>query len=296
MLYLLSPTALACGLLTVLTCGLLVAGRSALRGTTLKPAWDWSLLAVAGVGATVTGWTWLSPASEDARFFAAITTCCPLMAVLGARRPQHNAWVFVVLVMWCILAIPSVERWVGRAPGRLLQDDPRAWLLPVLIAVGWLNWAPTRWLPEATLAAAAQTIWSAEWLPPPLAGVLPVAWTSSPSGWCTGLACVAVALGSLQVRRLRRSSTSDFDAAWRKFRDTFGALWGLRIAEQINALLRTHKCRVQLRWRGFVDRDTGASAAPPPRVSGPLRQCFENHLRRFVDLDWIEDRLPPKNE
>jgi hypothetical protein len=85
-----------------------------LRGTTLVGSQVWlgtCLVAVAAVDI----WQTLAveranaSAAEPLRFFAATLTFCPLMALMGAKRPQDRAWHFIVLSLWVVLALPAMH-------------------------------------------------------------------------------------------------------------------------------------------------------------------------------------------
>src|SRR5438132_5998673 len=96
--------------------GLVALGlvRPRLRGTTLLAPWWWSLFSLAAVMSVET-MLGSSSAGGDvrwapaARYAAAVTTFGPIMAVLGAKRPQDRAWQFIVLSLLVVLALPSGE-------------------------------------------------------------------------------------------------------------------------------------------------------------------------------------------
>src|SRR6188768_3774482 len=80
--------------------------RPAIAETTLVSAAWWTAAtaaAIAGVElahvAIPLDGTWLAPL----RFCAAVLSFCPFVSVLGAKRPQHLAWNFVVLSLWGIV-------------------------------------------------------------------------------------------------------------------------------------------------------------------------------------------------
>src|SRR5205085_1522448 len=103
-------------------------------------AWLGVLSAVAfGGGEAVTG-----------RYLALCLTGCAGVAVLGARRPGVAAWNFVVLGLLVVLLLPLAEGF-----GRLHLSWPRLLFLAGTLAVGFLNYLPTRLGPAALLMAAA---------------------------------------------------------------------------------------------------------------------------------------------
>ncbi len=100
----------------------LARGYRPLHGTTLRAVWWWSFIALGTVVATELAIGIMQPQdnswAEPLRFIAAASTFCPLVALLGAKRPQDRAWQWIVLSFWVILALPAAQAWLLR-PGEL---------------------------------------------------------------------------------------------------------------------------------------------------------------------------------
>ncbi|MEX0677768.1 MAG: hypothetical protein WD063_11875 [Pirellulales bacterium] len=254
-----------------------------LRGTTLVAPWVWSLVALASLAATeiliaLSG----SPPPEWAaqlRFAAAVSTFCPAMALFGAKRPQNRGWQLVVLSLWAILSLPSIE-WL--LFGGLREIHPaRCWFLAVLMAVGAANGLGTRYWPSSLLYCGGQ-----------LALVAPFISAQAVQGASlarlAGMSALVLAwlLIAAELPR-RRAAAWPLDRAWLDFRDGFGAVWALRVAERMNASASMYDWPLTLTWRGFVARPSGATAGVPSTVEESLRTL----LRRFVSPDWIDARL-----
>ncbi len=264
--------------------------RKALRGTTLIAAWYWAaaallaLIAVELIAATANAAnaTW----AEPLRFAAAAATFCPIMSALGAKRPQDKAWQFIVLSLWIVLILPAAQLIVLHPDHPLQLHVLVSWFLVVMIAAGLINMLPTRHWPSALLFASGQIVLLIGVLPLPLGSLGTV-------GALCGIAmCVlAAAIASVRVTN-RRPSDQPFDRVWLDFRDSFGALWGLRVAERINAAAHLYDWGIVLGWRGF--RRTGDSTSTheiPPEVVPALRKTLNGLLRRFVSSQWIASRL-----
>jgi hypothetical protein len=91
------------------------------------------------------------------------------------------------------------------------------------------------------------------------------------------------------ARRARRSRSA-WDREWLDFRDRFGALWALRVAERINAAAVGNSWPVRLTWNGYGAVDGWAIPEPdslPPDVRQALQTTKDNLLRRFVAPAWI---------
>lgn len=262
--------------------------RPALAQTTLVSAAWWSAAAagaIAGVefarAAFPLADTWLAPL----RFGAAALSFCPFVAVLGAKRPQHLAWNFVVLSLWGIVTLSALTALVMQRSNRFILGDARAWLLWVLILMGLINYLPTRNWVTALLVALGQVILFAPHLPL-LRGNH---WLANlPAGPSVALFVLAIALavtarGSKSASK--QSASESFDRLWLDFRDLFGLLWGLRLQERVNAASTAAKWEVELNWNGFAKKGV------PAQHREALRQAMTGLLRRFVSHEWIAARL-----
>ncbi len=85
-----------------------------LEGTTLRAPWYWTLAAVVAPGRGRVFRRAVPLSASHVRYLAAVATFCPLMAVLGAKRPQDRPWQFVVLSLWIVLALPGLQAWFSR--------------------------------------------------------------------------------------------------------------------------------------------------------------------------------------
>jgi hypothetical protein len=89
---------------------------------------------------------------DPGRYCALCLTGCAGIAVLGARRPHVFAWNFVVLGLFAVMAWPLAESLIiGTAP----TDPLRIFFVTATVAVGILNYLPTRLAPAAVLLAIA---------------------------------------------------------------------------------------------------------------------------------------------
>lgn len=285
------PAATAFVVLTVIGSVLLLRARRHLIGTTLIGPWYWMAGVTVAMGATeivirVFGSS-ADPWPVSARFAVTATCFCPLMSLLGAKRPQDKAWHFVVVSLWAILALPAFESLVLR-PGQMPDvRGSRSWFMLALVGLGLLNSLPTRLWLGGLLAALGQILMLADYLP--LIRGLVGDW-----GMLAGFTCWVGAIAVLMiVAPRRRAELEPLTAVWLDFRDSFGALWALRVAERINAATAASKWPVTLSWSGFCLAEHTDSTLEdlPVEVRLLLRQTVENLLRRFVSPEWIAARL-----
>lgn len=280
--------------LTVCELGLLCAIRPRLRGTTLLPAWWWTLTAAVlvttiEVGLTLAGGSGKVAGADALRFLAAALTFCPMMAVLGAKRPQHRAWQFIVLSLWGVLAMPAVETFVLHR-GQALEVHGVRWVFLIgLIGLGLLNWLPTRFWVGAVLGAAGQGLLFAPYLAEPVRNL--------EAPWITMAAFVCFVLGTSALWASQvsaeRTAQNRLDRVWSDFRDHFGALWALRVLERVRSAEAMYGWSIRLTWRGFRSHD-GQPLAPADVAGAPpeLHATLHNLLRRFVSAEWIAKRDP----
>ena len=216
---------------------------------------------------------------------AATSTFCPVICLVGAKRPQDRGWHFVVFSLWLILSLPAFEALLLRPGGLSDVRGLRTVFQFGLIGFGFVNTLPTRYWLASILFAGAQ--WSL--LHDSHSALISTVWPAK--GLILFLASLAAA-----ARTARRpvSETSPLDRLWLDFRDQYGLLWSLRVVEQINSTAEMTGWDVRLTWRGFRRPDgsplVGSIDANTERG---LRQNLHNLLRRFVSPTWIAERLPP---
>src|SRR5262249_37084962 len=96
----------------------------------------------------------LAVSAPPVRYLALCLSACALVAVLGARQPGMAAWNFVVGGLLAIFLLPLMEQPWNSPTGQL--DDSRTLFLASILALGIVNYVPTRWM----LAALAAVAWT----------------------------------------------------------------------------------------------------------------------------------------
>jgi hypothetical protein len=196
---------------------------------------------------------------EPSRFCALGLTGCAGVAVLGARRPYVFAWNFVVLGLFGVMILPLLETLlIGTHP----VDALRIAFLAGTIAVGALNYLPTRLGPAALMLLAACTGQFARLFGLPTFGdgvlfdalLVSVPWLAWLGTW-------------------RRARASDFDRLWLGFRDAWGLVWSQRVREQFNRAAENAGLHSRLRWRGLVGEEV---------ESKKCLEMLQSILQRFI--------------
>ena len=262
------------------------------RGTTLVAPIIWMILSMAlwsfvGVSCLldqINGW----PMNDRIEVqLAELSTFCPALAVLGAKRPQNRAWALVVVSLLAILILPSLPHVLGQGDqkfGHWLMQ----WFLGALVIVAWLNHLPTRYGIAATVLAIGQGAW--------------VLGNSTVGFWLASLAAiVAVACGRFWPSARKPAG---WNRVWLDFRDGYGVVWGLRVMERVSALASAAGAGVNLEWSGFyvvqelptaaAGTDSNASTSSTPATSEqirPIEAGVRNLLLKFVSSEWIDMRL-----
>lgn len=227
--------------------------RRRVRGTTLAAPAAWAIassVVLALADANLAMGSRPTLAVSLSLYVAAVGTLCPLMAVLGAKRPQDRGWQWVVASLWLVLLVPAGQALVASTGQRL--ELAAAWktLLGALIALELLNYLPTSLAGATALFTVGQTL---------LLG--PYLWGASDRAvWrCVGLTLMLASEGMVVIGSFRDpAATGQSDAAtpalprlnrrWRLFRDGWGAFWGLRIMQRVNQTAELSEWPVRLQW------------------------------------------------
>lgn len=290
----------------------LIWGSRQLSGTTLMAPWYWAAVAVLSI--TVTE-LFLDGASDQTgnlrfaplRYLSAIFIFCPTVALLGAKRPQDRAWQWIVLSFWIVLALPAATALLYSHPTFQLGSI-WSWFLLILIVISAANYLATPYWISGLLVGAAQLCL--------LSVQLPWIWywaelspgqETSRSAVMIALCLLLAAAVSVQLIARRRispaSPLSGLDRTWREFRNRYGVLWGLRVADRINRTAKRYGMNFRLHWDGFWladEQGTPQRAAPlqeqGERIPPTAEQILISLLRRFVSDDWIDQYRTPFSE
>lgn len=258
------------------------------RGSTLVGPWSWSVLFFTFL-VVVTVFPPTASQSQPIHYLMACLSFCPTVALLGAKRPQHQMWQFVVASFAGMMALPAVEVLVLQPGQALALFDLRGWFLWGLIIACWINRWGTRYHLSATLCLIAQLL--------ALAPQLPL-WRSSSDHWDMAVAIwgATAVIDTILSQRTRRG-LHRWDALWRDYRDRFGLVWAARVRERVNSTALSNEWDLELTWSGFTARtqdcENDLTSNPQewdPEMARKLAIVFANVLRRFLSREELERR------
>ena len=221
-------------------------------------------------------------------FWSAVIGCCPLIAVLGSRRPTSRVWnTFIILPLVAVLGWPSLTAlWHLPMIHPLQLQTPGQMGFGLVLIMGVGNYQGTRYgLSSLTVGASLLLI------------LVTVSNLNDFSENSKSIirACGAIVLAGGISHGLHQSARpvieeSRFDQLWFDFRDLFGIVWSIRIQERINQLAVTEGWPVRLNADGFT---WDVRATDDVRQPSELRlaHALYWHLWRFVEPEWIATRL-----
>lgn len=272
-----------------------LAGGWLVRGSTAVPAAWWAAAAAAvtaGEAFRQAAGT-VSPASAaGGRVVVAALLVCPIVSLLGAKRPQHGVWQLIVATLAVVLALPAASAALIR-PGSFpdLHILGRC-LLPLLVLVGWVNFIGTRRAVAVSLIALGQfgLIWPllpgvnlSRALPQPQVDLLAIAAIAGGS-----LLAVVQSLLAGRRRGPHHSGQDQFvrqlDGCLLPLRETLGAAWTLRLAERFAALAEQRGWPVRLTFWGARVEESAAQTS----WQRDAARAAEALLRRFVSTAWLQ--------
>jgi hypothetical protein len=278
----------------LLAVGSLVVLRRVWR-TTLAAPILWGLASLAMLAAcdgilTMGYWPKEGQATFLLHYAAAVSTFCPIMALLGAKRPQSRGWQWVVLALWMTLLVPAVQATIAGVGNQWQLHAMWRVLIVGLMVLELLAYLPTRdWL-----ACLLTVLGQVALVSPYFGGFLAEFFSHSPPGHSIHTLAIACFLSSGVLADLiyRFSSVwrpnAVIDACplatcnkrWRAFRNGWGSFWGLRVKNRINESATLGDWPVRLEWNGFVAKD-GPSPDVDDRAAAQIQQAMDSLLRRF---------------
>ncbi|MEZ5939879.1 MAG: hypothetical protein R3C18_00720 [Planctomycetaceae bacterium] len=264
-----------------------------LRLTTLTMAAKWTIAAFC-MWCVAAGASWfvndIEPGVEDQLWYwTIVTSCCPPIAVLGARSPTHRVWnYFILLPLVAVLGWPAMTLWVPSDAWQPVEvGGPVLMAFGLVTVMGFGNFVGTRFMTATILSAMAI-----------LLALVPFA-TFRPESvpivfWRVSAATLLVlaAETAISASKCLYAEESPYTTIWNDFRDTFGLVWSVRILERLQEQARRDELPVEWSAEGlhWCTDDMSAREAAKMKLSHTLRWL----LRRFVEPEWIDARGIPQ--
>jgi hypothetical protein len=241
------------------------------RRTSLFQAMNWTIAAWVAWGGMMAADLTTGPTADNptASYVALCLTGCAGVAVLGARRPGVGAWNFVLVGLLAVMLLPLAEQLLIQGPA---LGPLRIFFLVATVAVGLVNYLPTRLAPAALLVGLACAI-----------HILTLTDQLEPDPALSWLLLAVAPWVAFARWRLRPLPPSEFDKIWLDFRDRFGFLWGQRMREQFNRAAANAGWPVILRWQGL--RLTRGATLPELPVQAEIVATLQALLQRFGERE-----------
>lgn len=259
----------------------------------LTSTFHWSEIAVVGwwlAALFSLGVFQIAPAWQDQFWYwAAVLTCCPLISVLGAKRPTSTVWPwFIILPLIAVLGWPALTIFMVPSPDLVPLEIQSPVLIGfvLVLVMGTGNYMGSRFGVSILMisAAAFLSLW-------------PVysSFTGDLNSATRIRAFAALLCGIGVLHGFRQASRptldeSKYDQLWFDFRDAFGIVWSIRIQDRINQTAEQEKWVVRLGTEGFVWEEN-VSAEQIRQSEERLTYTLHWLLRRFVEPEWINARL-----
>ncbi len=275
----------------ILSSLLIASRRSRFVDTTLVAPSRWAMFVLLVLGVVeLLPWfvTFNASTIRALHYVAATASFCPLMAVLGAKRPQNIGWQFIVVSLWAIFLLPVGEMLVLWQDAVLDEGPARRWFVVILLGVGLTNYTLTRFGFAALLVTIGQALLLLPHLP---FTTVDAPWHFVAGNVVIALAVLAAFLQTRTVATYSGETAGGWDRVWQAFRDAFGMVWSLRVMERVNATGKLCNWKSELTWFGFAA--SAESAEPTQEEIEERDRTMRTLLRRFVSPEWIELR---KNE
>ncbi len=275
----------------VVTMAAALAGWYLVRGSTAVPATMWAAAAALALAyeaaVTATGGLQGQAAESCARLVVVAFGVGPAMSVLGAKRPQHGVWQFIVAALVGVLSMPAVTAVLVR-PGSMPDLHLLEQLfLPLLVAIGFLNFIATTRFASAIMVAGGQVVLMWSFLPIVGDGQRLPTTVEAIGAWVMAAGAILAALQAMwwpASAWVARGASGAIDRPLIALRETLGAAWTLRVIERFNAVAVERGWPCRLRFAGLVLTQDARDG----RWEADAIRCVRSLLRRFASAAWIE--------
>lgn len=214
----------------------------------------------------------------------AVMGLTPFVDVLGARRPQHQAWpLFVVGPMILVFHWPAIAQLAaGGAQSAVEIPGPFALGYVLVVLMGCGNYFGTSNTMSAILAGAGLILVQ-----------LPMTTTMSTGATWHLMGPILVTLAAALATppaAAAASATDKTSQLWTDFCDLFGTVWAKRVMDRVNQFAERESWSVRLSLFGFVTAGDQREQQVTPDVRATVVMCWV--LRRFLDREFMRRYVP----
>lgn len=266
--------------------------RRGVRGTTLTTTAAWGIFVAAMWWAawSLSAYCFADrPVVQDQWWYwVAVVSLVPPIAVLGAKRPGSEAWNYFVLVpLVLVLGWPALTVWTMAGPGALRVETPVLIGFVLVLVMGCGNYIATQLAFPALLYALSVVLVLA-----PCSTVSAGQGVSPETYRLAGAVCLLLSVGWARMILWQTTlEASGPSRVWNDFREMFGIVWMKRAMDRINEEFAERE-----QWPARLGTDGLEWPEPPTaaqrtHVEARLTYALHWMLRRFVDPEWIDQRL-----
>ncbi|MCR9199262.1 MAG: hypothetical protein NXI04_11500 [Planctomycetaceae bacterium] len=214
----------------------------------------------------------------------AVLGLTPFVDVLGARRPQHQAWpLFVVGPMVLVFHWPAIAQLAASGTQAAIEiPGPFAIGYVLVVLMGCGNYFGTANTMSAILAGTGLLL-----VQLPLTTA-----TDAGSTWqLMGPILLALAAALATPPSSESESTSQgANQLWTDFCDLFGMVWAKRVMDRVNQFAERESWSVRLSLFGFVASRDPQTDPVAPDARATIVMCWV--LRRFLDQEFMSRYVP----
>jgi len=288
--------------------------RPTLINTTLISAWNW-LLASCLLWMSIWFGEVLSNVFSDLLaqqlwYLSAIMMLCPLVAVLGAKRPGIRDWsLFILSPLVIVLWWPALTLWRWQNDGVLLPVFPVEIELPhaigylLVLLMGAGNYFGTRYTIPILLYAISAFLLLGSYsvdvaiLTAHKDAVLRIATLLYTASLIVAILLTRQPASTQQTEqpaefpKLLQQRFQPWNRLWNEYANLYGIVWEKRFRDRYNQMCRQYNLEVELQHDGL---HVTSEAVTDDRVATIMERVEHNFrwlLRRFVDASWIERQL-----
>lgn len=263
---------------------------AAVRFSTLRQAWCWSVIAASSaLLATLVSFEPFSIPKEWGErtwFLSFVLATVPGISILGARKSIGAAWNWFILVPLCfVLFLPAIDR-----TGPMRQIDlewPRFFGHIFILLMGTGNYFGTRHTSKSMFFFISVAGLGLTFTPA-------IDSISSVDPQTLRAMCVLFIFPLVFPFRISppgRNLTKTPEELWKEFCDSYGIVWAKRVMDRVNLSATEEGWQFRLDLGGIVLFQKNSDAKKSEQSRKRLREILCWQFKRFYDEEWLSQRF-----